>query len=175
MAINVARAARVRELRALHVFFDASTVRFDEHLEEILGKEEEQFQQFVARVDTAGIEVEPIYHESTRPSQAILRVAERCGSDLVVMNMRGRSQAAFVLLGSNTSESAGGDDGAAVGGEALRQPDESRPGDLEPAALGPRRREDELSAAAIASIARFPAHLGRLCRLESHAQAPARR
>lgn len=104
VAINVARAARVRELRALHVFFDASTVRFDEHLEEILGKEEEQFQQFVSRVDTAGIEVEPIYNESTRPSQAILRVAERCGSDLVVMNTRGRSQAAFVLLGSNTSE-----------------------------------------------------------------------
>ena len=58
----------------------------------------------VARVDSAGVEVEPIYHESTRPSQAILRVAERCGSDLVVMNTRGRSQAAFVLLGSNTSE-----------------------------------------------------------------------
>ena len=104
VAVNVARAAQVRELRALHVFFDASTVRFDEHLEEILGEEEEQFQKYISRVDTAGIEVEPIYHESTRPSQAILRVAERCGSDLVVMNMRGRSQAAFVLLGSNTSE-----------------------------------------------------------------------
>ena len=104
VAINVARAARVRELRALHVFFDASTVRFDEHLEDILGQEEEQFQRFLGRVDAAGIEVEPIYHESTRPSQAILRVAERCESDLVVMNTRGRSQAAFVLLGSNTSE-----------------------------------------------------------------------
>lgn len=104
VAVNVARAARVRELRALHVFFDASTVRFDEHLEEILGKEEEQFKKYVAGVDTDGIVVEPIYHESTRPSQAILRVAERCGSDLVVMNTRGRSQAAFVLLGSNTSE-----------------------------------------------------------------------
>jgi len=104
VAINVARAARLRELRALHVFFDSSTIRFDEHLEEILGKEEEQFAKFVARVDSAGVEVEPIYHESTRPSQAILRVAERCGSDLVVMNTRGRSQAAFVLLGSNTSE-----------------------------------------------------------------------
>jgi nucleotide-binding universal stress UspA family protein len=104
VAINVARAARVRELRALHVFFDASTVRFDEHLDEILGQEEEQFKKHVAGVDTDGIEIEPIYHESTRPSQAILRVAERCGSDLVVMNTRGRSQAAFVLLGSNTSE-----------------------------------------------------------------------
>ena len=104
VAIDIAHAARLNSLRALHVFFDSSTIRFDEHLEEILSNEEAHFQEYLAQVDPHGVEVEPIYHESTRPSQAILRVAERCGSDLIVMNTRGRSQAAFVLLGSNTSE-----------------------------------------------------------------------
>lgn len=104
VAVRIARAAKLRELRALHVFFDATSFRFDEHLEEILGQEEEQFRKHVASVDTDGVSVDPIFHESTRPCQAILRVAERCGSDLIVMNTRGRSQAAFVLLGSTTSE-----------------------------------------------------------------------
>jgi nucleotide-binding universal stress UspA family protein len=104
VAVQIARAAKLSELRALHVFFDSSSVRFDEHLDEVLGKEEEQFRKHLASVDTAGVTVDPIYHESTRPSQAILRVAERCGSDLIVLNTRGRSQAAYVLLGSTTSE-----------------------------------------------------------------------
>jgi len=104
VAVEIARAARLRELRALHVFFDPSSIRFDEHLDEVLGKEEEHFEKFVASVDTQGVNVEPIFHESTHASQAILRVAERCGTDLIVMNTRGRSQAAFVLLGSTTSE-----------------------------------------------------------------------
>lgn len=104
VAIDIAQAARLEQLRALHVFFDPSTVRYDEHLEEILGKEEQHFQEHLEGVETHGISVEPIYHESTQPSQAILRVAQRCGSDLIVMNTRGRSRAAFVMLGSTTSE-----------------------------------------------------------------------
>jgi sulfate permease, SulP family len=104
VAVQIARAAKLSELRALHVFFDVSSVRFDEHVDEVLGKEEEQFHKHVAAIDTAGVTIDPIYHESARASQAILRVAERCGSDLIVMNTRGRSQAAYVLLGSTTSE-----------------------------------------------------------------------
>ena len=94
------------------------------------------FEQFVARVDTAGVEVEPIYHESTRPSQAILRVAERCGSDLVVMNTRGRSQAAFVLLGSNTSEALAATTVPLLAVKHYGSRMGLRPGDLESAASG---------------------------------------
>jgi nucleotide-binding universal stress UspA family protein len=101
---GIAKASRIQELHAVHVFFDPSTIRFDEHLDEVLGKEEEEFQKFLVGVETQGVDVEPVYHESTRPSQAILRMVDRCASDLIVMSTRGRSQAASVLLGSTTSE-----------------------------------------------------------------------
>ena len=104
VAVKVAQAANLKELRALHVFFDTLSDRFDEHLEEVFGKEKEQFQLHVESADAGQVVIDPIYHESAHASQAILRVAERNGSDLIVMNTRGRSQAAFVLLGSTTSE-----------------------------------------------------------------------
>lgn len=103
-AVAVARAARLAKLQALHVYFDPSTVRFDEHLDEVLGKEAKQFQQHLAGIDAQGIGIDALYHESIRPSQAILRVAEKQNSNLIVMNTRGRSQAAYVLLGSTTAE-----------------------------------------------------------------------
>ena len=104
VAVKIARATGVAQCQALHVYFDPSTVRFDEHLDEILGQEEQAFKEFLASVDTLGVEVEAMFHESTHPCQAILRIAERSGTDLIVMNTRGRSQAASVLLGSTTSE-----------------------------------------------------------------------
>ncbi|MBW3539496.1 MAG: universal stress protein [Planctomycetes bacterium] len=54
--------------------------------------------------DCHGVQVEPLFEESTHVPQAILRVAGRHEIDLIVMNTRGRSRAAAVLLGSVTSE-----------------------------------------------------------------------
>jgi len=108
VAVDVARAAGLKECRAVHVFFDPSTVRYDEHVEEVVGREETAFEEFLAGVDTHGIRVEPILRESTHPGQAILRVAENCGSDLIVMNTRGRSHTASLLLGSVTSDAMAG-------------------------------------------------------------------
>jgi nucleotide-binding universal stress UspA family protein len=48
--------------------------------------------------------VEPIFEECPEPSPAILRKANEQGVDLIVMNTRGRTLAAAVLLGSITSE-----------------------------------------------------------------------
>lgn len=104
VAVGISRAAGLERLQIVHVYFDPSTVRFDEHLDEILGEEEEEIEKLLAGIDTQGIEVEALYHESTQPSEAILRTADRCGSDLIVMNTRGRSRAAYVLLGSTTSD-----------------------------------------------------------------------
>jgi nucleotide-binding universal stress UspA family protein len=91
-------------LTAVHVYFDPSTIRYDEHVHEVLGREEDAFEKFIAGVDTQGIEVEPIFIEGTRTAEDILRTADRFESDLIVMNTRGRSLAASVLLGSTTSE-----------------------------------------------------------------------
>jgi nucleotide-binding universal stress UspA family protein len=104
VAAAIARAGGLGQLRTVHVFFDPSSVRYDEHVDEILGKEESAFEAFLAGVDTQGVHVEPVFHESTHPAQAILRVAEQYGTDLIVMNTRGRSHAASVLLGSITSQ-----------------------------------------------------------------------
>jgi nucleotide-binding universal stress UspA family protein len=104
VAIDIARAAGLNQVRALHVFFDSSSVRFDEHLDEVLGNEEAEFERFLAGVQTHGVAVEPMFHESTHPPEAILRVVQQTETDLIVMNTRGRSQAASVLLGSTTSD-----------------------------------------------------------------------
>jgi nucleotide-binding universal stress UspA family protein len=104
VAAAIARAGGLAQLRTVHVFFDPSTIRYDEHVEEILGREEAAFEKLLAGVDTQGVRVEPIFHESTHPAEAILRVAEQHGADLIVMNTRGRSHAAAVLLGSVTSQ-----------------------------------------------------------------------
>ncbi|MEX2137636.1 MAG: universal stress protein [Pirellulales bacterium] len=104
VAAAIARSAGLDNVQALHVYFDQSSIRFDEHVDEVLGQEEAAFHRWVAGVDTHGVAVEPVFHESAHPPQAILRVAERYQSDLIVMNTRGRSQAASVLLGSTTSD-----------------------------------------------------------------------
>ena len=39
------------------MFFDLSTVRYDEHVDEILGQEEAAFERFMEGIDAAGIDV----------------------------------------------------------------------------------------------------------------------
>jgi nucleotide-binding universal stress UspA family protein len=78
-------------------------VRYDEHVREVVGQEEKAFEKFLAGIDTKGVEVNTILIEGTQTAQDILQTAQRLGSDLIVMNTRGRSHAASVLLGSITS------------------------------------------------------------------------
>jgi sulfate permease, SulP family len=127
VAIQVARANGLNHLHALHVYVDASTIRYDEHIEEVLGQEQAAFEKLLTLVDSRGVEevlgqeqaafeklltlvdsrgvvVEPIFVEGDRITQEILRTAQQQGCDLIVMNTRGRSRAASVLLGSTTSD-----------------------------------------------------------------------
>ena len=103
VATALAQARGLAECSAVHVYFDPSTVRYDEHVAEVLGQEEAAFERFFASTDTHGVKVLPVHEESTNPPQAILRVAERLQSDLIVMNTRGRTRSAAILLGSVTS------------------------------------------------------------------------
>jgi nucleotide-binding universal stress UspA family protein len=86
------------------VYFDPSTVRYDEHVDEVFGHEQAAFETLLAATDCHGVRVEPVLEESTRVPEAILRVSQERSCDLIVMNTRGRSRSAAVLLGSVTSE-----------------------------------------------------------------------
>lgn len=103
-AVAIARAAKVSSLTALHVYFDPSVLRYEEHDAIVRGEEEAHFRQFVAKIDTDGVAVESRFVESSHAADAVLRVAAAEGADLIVLGTRGRSQAATILLGSVASE-----------------------------------------------------------------------
>jgi SulP family sulfate permease len=102
IATDVAQRKGLRKCYALHVFFDPSTIRYDEHLDEIRGQEHQKLAEFLTTVNTHGMTIEPIFNESNNVAHAILHVARNRDIDLLVMNTRGRSQAASILLGSAT-------------------------------------------------------------------------
>ena len=103
LATSMAAAHGSDKCQALHVYYDESTIQYDEHVVEVRGNEQAAFDKFLAKVDRHGVEVSPLFEESTHPPETILRVAQRQGADLLVMATRGRSRVAAVLLGSTTS------------------------------------------------------------------------
>lgn len=104
LATALARLLGIDECEALHVFFDPSTIRYDEHVEEIRGNERRAFDEFIAGVNAHGIAVEPAFVESSQVAEAILARARQTQTDLIVMSTRGRSPAASILLGSATAQ-----------------------------------------------------------------------
>jgi len=104
LATQLAAARGIPRCRALHVCFDPSSVRYEDHVAEILGREREAFRDFLADVDRHGVDVEPLIEESAKPGEAIARVARKTNADLIVVGTRGRSPAASVVLGSVAAE-----------------------------------------------------------------------
>lgn len=104
IACGISKKANLQECDALHVFFDDSAIRFDDSTAHLRGKEQNAFQQFVRPIETHDVTVNPLFEESSNVAHAILRMAEQRQSDLIVMNTRGRSAAAAVLIGSETSQ-----------------------------------------------------------------------
>lgn len=104
LAVDMARVRGLERLTSVHIRFDSSMSQYPEHTQEFEVAEADHFDHFLAQVDRAGVEVDAVFEDSAQPTLAILRVAERTGSDLIVMNTRGRSAAAAVLLGSVTSD-----------------------------------------------------------------------
>ncbi|WP_341328885.1 SulP family inorganic anion transporter [Methylotuvimicrobium sp. KM2] len=103
-ATALAKVNQISECMALHVFFDPSVIRYEEHDDIVFGEEEATFEDFLNRVNTHGVIVKPAFEESSNTAHAILRKAEEYGADLIVISTRGRSQAATILLGSVTSQ-----------------------------------------------------------------------
>ena len=104
VAIDVARQHGLTRLTVVHVRFDTSLSEYPEHTAEFARAEVHDFDQFLSGVETDGVRVDYTFEDSTRPAPALLGAAERLSADLIVMNTRGRSPAAAVLLGSVTSE-----------------------------------------------------------------------
>jgi nucleotide-binding universal stress UspA family protein len=102
VATAVARAARIERCQVLHVRFDSTIAAYEEYGEAADAREHEAFAIFAARVDTHGVALDPILLESADVTASILRVAANQRSDLIVMGTRGRSNAAAVVLGSET-------------------------------------------------------------------------
>jgi len=103
-ATALARLANIPECLALHVFFDESVIRYDEHEDIVRGEEAAAFAYFMYRIDSHGVTVKPAFEEGFNVAQVILRKAEDYNADLIVINTRGHSKAAAMLLGSTTSQ-----------------------------------------------------------------------
>jgi sulfate permease, SulP family len=104
LATSLSSRAGIRECHALHVFFDPSTVQYEEHVHEVIGNEQAAFQHFLVPIPLHGVKVVPLFEDRSQPAHAILETARLVGADLIVMNTRGRSRAAAILLGSVTSD-----------------------------------------------------------------------
>jgi sulfate permease, SulP family len=104
VATSIAKTAGLSECLAVHIFSDPSIIRYDEHIDELRSSEHESYNKFVAPIDRHGITVEPAFVEGNNVSGTILYTAKRHGADLLVMNTRGRSRAASILLGSVTTQ-----------------------------------------------------------------------
>lgn len=104
LATQLAKLAGISECLALHVFADPSSIRYDETVENDLQQLQDTFQQFIAPIDLHEIRVTPLFEEDRDVTKTILRIAGEQLVDTIVMNTRGRSPAASILLGSETSQ-----------------------------------------------------------------------
>jgi nucleotide-binding universal stress UspA family protein len=102
-AAAIAAQYKVPEILAIHVYADESVIRYEEHELIKRGEEQAHFAELLQSVDTHGVRIKPLFIESIRAAEEILREAENYQADLVVISTRGHSKAASILLGSVTS------------------------------------------------------------------------
>lgn len=104
LAVKLAAILGLKELTALHVYFDETRTTYEGADESIRGDETAHFNAFVAPIDKFGIKVEPLFREGVHPAHTIHRVADELSMDLTIMETRGRTPSAAILLGSVAQE-----------------------------------------------------------------------
>jgi nucleotide-binding universal stress UspA family protein len=103
-AISIASIAGVREITALHVYFEAEVVSYSGSELRAHRKDENEVSRFVSEIDEKRIKVIPESIEAPSVAHAIHHFSSERGADLIVMGTRGRSRAASVLLGSEAEQ-----------------------------------------------------------------------
>lgn len=103
-AIGIAKKAHLSEVSTLHVYFDPSVLRYEEHDAIIKNEENTRFNQFMESIDTLNISINKNFEERSSVAHAILSLADKKNTDLIVINTRGRSRAAMTVLGSVTAD-----------------------------------------------------------------------
>jgi nucleotide-binding universal stress UspA family protein len=104
LATTIASQCGLEECTALYVTFDPSSIRYEDHVAKWIGQQHADFDNFLANIPRTPTKINKLIEDSPKVTQSILRSLESQRADLMVMNTRGRSQAASVLLGSTTSE-----------------------------------------------------------------------
>ncbi len=77
---------------------------FEEFAEIMKGNTEKRYNEFVAGIDTRGVQVKPTFICNEHVPEAILGHAETSGADLLVIGGRGITGLAAMLLGSNAEQ-----------------------------------------------------------------------
>ena len=103
-AISIAAAGGVREVTALHVYFDTTVVTYGESAARARSDDRSDLVRFLEEVVDKRVQVVPESVEAPNVAHAIHRLAGERAADLIVMGTRGRSRAASVLLGSETEQ-----------------------------------------------------------------------
>jgi len=104
IATGIAQQAGLSECTALHVYYDPSVHRFDDHHSVARGQEAVALENFIQSTRNYGVNIVSRLEEGSNVARTILRIATEQNFDLIVLNTRGRSRAASILLGSETSQ-----------------------------------------------------------------------
>lgn len=100
VAVSIAKAAGLAECILTHVYSDTSSIRYDERKTKLEGDERNQFSRFITNIENRGVKLTPYLMEGNKIAESIVYAAKKHKSDLIVVNTRGRSTAASILLGS---------------------------------------------------------------------------
>jgi nucleotide-binding universal stress UspA family protein len=107
VAVQLGALLGLKELTALHVYFDESRTTYEGADESIRGDETSHFDAFAAPIDKFGVQIEPLFREGVHPAHTIRHVVDELSIDLTVMETRGRTPSAAILLGSVAQETLG--------------------------------------------------------------------
>jgi nucleotide-binding universal stress UspA family protein len=103
-AISIASIAGLREVTALHVYFEAEVVSYSGSEARAHRNDQNEISRFLSGIDDKRVQVVPESIEAPNVAHAIHHLSTETSANLIVMSTRGRSRAASVLLGSETEQ-----------------------------------------------------------------------